>query len=342
MPSFRRPRLVEVWEDRVEPRWIAAAKVGRQLWREAVEVNDPDRPPFWPYAFGLLAAVFMFLVFALMVAIILASVVWPVIRGFASQVEATARFSDWRSAIEAPLREYIQQHSTGLPVSSAALFSAWIVVGGILLVASYRGSLGARIGWMVFGGFSCVAAYAGTHPPAQGMAAGIAAFAWSLISILAFRHAGWRRTRGRAQWGTRRESEADRLEELKNRASRSARIQGFKDLDEYFGEHGNQRIDTIASELRIPKARVGQLREKYLEPSISLRSSLPPRQQREIRADVRSGKYSNFEIRKRNDCSQKDIRQIRAKLDASTTEKVAVPDGTSAPPSSPQLPGSGE
>ena len=53
-------------------------------------------------------------------------------------------------------------------------------------------------------------------------------------------------------------------EDVRKRAHQSAKRQGYCDIDEYFAERGNQRIDVIARELKIPKTRVGSLREEYL------------------------------------------------------------------------------
>jgi hypothetical protein len=148
----------------------------------------------------------------------------------------------------------------------------------ILFVFSLAGSLGARIGWAVFGLFSCAAVYAGTQPPSQWTAAGLAAFAWSVASIVAFNSGRQRRPR-LAQRRSRKASESDQhYEEVRKNGHRHAKRLGYKDLGEYFSLRGNQVIPVIAKELRIPKSRVKELRAEYLEDYISVPNHLTPQQ----------------------------------------------------------------
>jgi hypothetical protein len=311
-----------MWKDKVKRAWIAAAKLGWHLWREAVAVDDQDWPPFWLYAAG-----------AIITVIVLINVGSFAITSLLSSVGASAGSSHWGLVVEAPLRGYVDQHSRGLPVSSAALINVWGLTGLILFVFSFFGSFGARIGWIVFGLFSCAAVYAGTLPPAQWTAAAVAAFAWSGASIFALHSVdryrscskdGTSTRHGRVTVRTRKEEADRRFEEVRKHALQSAKRQGYRDLDEYFGERGNQIIATIARELMISKTKVNPLREEYLEAGISRRGTLTPRKQREIIADVRSGNYSNSRICKKHGCSQEVVRRIRTWVDASAAEKRTV------------------
>jgi len=303
-----------MWKDRVRRAGSAISGLGCHLWREAVDRDDPHWPPAWLRMTGI-AIVFLVLV----------SVGFSTLAVVVHSLGASAKSSSLGLVVETPLRAYIEQHSAGLPVSATILYKTWGLTGGILFVTALLfGGLGARIGWVVFGLVSCAAVYAGTHPPAQWTATGVAACAWSLAAIFVFgsmrREQSNRRTR-RGKGSTESEGER-RHEDTKRRAHQFAKRQGYKDLDEYFAERGNQRIDVIARELKIPKTRVGPLREDHVEAGLSVRSTVTLRRQREIKADLRSGKYSSSEICDKYGCSPAVVKRIRAALDTSPTDKT--------------------
>jgi hypothetical protein len=200
----------------------------------------------------------------------------------------------------------------------------WGFAGFVLFAVSLSGNLGARIGWTVFGLASCAAIYAGTAPPAQWTVCGISALAWSFASILALCHVDRQRARGRTRRRIREKSDSDRLENVRSRAHRFAKREGYKDLEDYFAERGNQNVATIANELKIPKPRVGPLRAEYLEDGISTYSRLKPRVQREIKADICSGKFSDPEIRERNACSQAEVKRIRSSMKQMSVENAIL------------------
>jgi hypothetical protein len=316
-----------MWKQEVRRACIAVGKFGRHLWREAVDTDDPHWPPPWLYISG-----------ALVVVIVLVQVGSVALAGLLSHAGASARSSAWGQLIAAPLRAYFEHHSAGLPVSPVDLMKMWGFAGLVLFVGSLTGSLGARVGWTVFGASTCAAIYAGTPPPAQWTASGIAAFAWSGASIFAFCHIDRQRSRRRTKQRIRAESESDRLEDVRKRAHRFAKRQGYRDLEEYFAERGNQNLDTITNELKIPKPKVSPLREEYLESGISVRSRLKPRVQREIKADIRSGQCSDSEIRERHRCTQTDIRRIRSSVEASSAEEATADGDSSFSPHSSELP----
>ena len=138
-----------MWKDRARRALIAAAKLARQLLREAVDVDDPHWPPFWVYASG-----------ALIVGIVLVTVGSQALTSLLSHAGTSAKSSAWGFVIEAPVRTYFQQHSAGLPVSPAELMNLWGFTGLIFFVVSLSGNLGARIGWVIFGLSSSAAVYA--------------------------------------------------------------------------------------------------------------------------------------------------------------------------------------
>jgi hypothetical protein len=316
-----------MWKERARRASIVVAKLGQHLWREATAVDDRDWPPAWLYIGS-----------AVIACIVLVSVGSFAMTSLLSSVGTSAKSSNWGAVIEVPLRAYIKQHSSGLPVSPAQLIYVWGFAGFVFFALSCWGNHGARVGWTVFGLFSCGAIYAGTHPPTQWTATGVAALAWSGASVFAFNSVRRFRSRRRLRPRTR-EQEADlRYEEMRKRARLFAMRRGYKDLEEYFAERGNQTIGIIASELRIPKTKVDQLRGDYLEAGISVRGALTPRQQREIRADIRSGKYSNTEIRERNGCSQAVVRRMRASIDVSDSGRPGEHESDVSPQSVSPLP----
>jgi len=325
-----------MWQDKAERVLVSVAELSRRLWREAVAVENRDWPPFWLYVTG-----------AVIAAIVLINFGSFAIVSLLSAVGNSAGSSHWGLVVEAPLRAYVYKHSRGLPVSPTALLHVWGLTGLILFALSFLGSLGARIGWIVFGLFSCGAVYAGSRPPAQWTATAVAAFAWSVVSIIAFRSVARYRTdtrtgrdRDRVNRRTVEEEAEQRFEQVRKRALTSAKGAGYKDLEDYFAERGHKVIDTISRELRIPKPRVNPLREEYLEATISSRGTLSPRKQREIIADLRSGKYSCSEISEMHGCSQEVIRGIRARVVASGGKGRAVQPNSSSTSPVMQLPGS--
>jgi hypothetical protein len=311
-----------MWQDKAERALVAVAKLGRRLWREAVAVEDRDWPPFWLYAAGAIIGV-----------IVLINVGSFAIVSLLSSIGNSAGSSHWGLVVETPLRAYVDKHSGSLSVSPTALLDVWGLTGLILFVFSFLGSLGARIGWIVFGLFSCGAVYAGTRPPAQWTATAVAAFAWSVASIIAFhsvaRYRADTRTHGdRISKRTIGEEAERRFEEVRKQALTAAKRAGYKDLDDYFGERGHKVIDTISRELRIPKSRVNPLREEYLEATLSSRGTLSPRKQREVITDLRSENYSFSEICERHGCSQEVVRGIRARIVAFDAGERAVRDNS--------------
>jgi hypothetical protein len=297
---------------------ITAIKLGRNLWREATETDDGHWPPPWLYASGALITVTTLIILG-------TTTLTGVLPAAGSLVGSTVL---GHLATE-QLRTYLEHHSTGLLVSPEELMNLWGIGGLALFIFSLSGNLGARIGWAVFGLISCAAIYQGTAPPAQWTACGLAALAWSILSIIAFRSIGRRETRRQARRRSREESSDDPLGDTRSQAHRNAKRGGYGDLEEYFAERGNQTILIIANELKISKTKVGALREQYLESGISARSRLKPKTQREIREDIRSRELSDSQIRARYGCTRTDINRIRSIVRDQAAEEQVVGDDDS-------------
>ncbi|OII64345.1 hypothetical protein BJP40_02185 [Streptomyces sp. CC53] len=89
--------------------------------------------------------------------------------------------------IDNPIRSYIGQHSTGLPVPSSAVYAFWQFAGLIGLVGGFIGSAGARILWTGWGLATVAVVWSATPDGNRTLAVGIAALAWALASIFALR-----------------------------------------------------------------------------------------------------------------------------------------------------------
>jgi hypothetical protein len=85
-----------------------------------------------------------------------------------------------------PVRAYLDTHAGGLPATAGQLWTAWLVLAGMLLLIAATGSTGARIGWTVIGALTAGMAYAGTTGHGQALAAGVTAAVWAVLSIPAF------------------------------------------------------------------------------------------------------------------------------------------------------------
>lgn len=89
-----------------------------------------------------------------------------------------------------PVHTYLTTHAPPLGLGAGLLWWCWAAIGLALLVLSWAGSVGARVGWVLIG--AATAAMVHTTTPASGawLATGITACAWGLLSVLAFTGAG--------------------------------------------------------------------------------------------------------------------------------------------------------
>ncbi|MFH7340647.1 hypothetical protein [Streptomyces sp. KHY 26] len=91
------------------------------------------------------------------------------------------------AVIDTPVRSYIGQHSTGLPVPGSAVYAFWQLTGLIGLVGGFAGSTGARILWTGWGLSTVAVVWSTTPDGSRTLVAGIAALAWALASVFALR-----------------------------------------------------------------------------------------------------------------------------------------------------------
>lgn len=90
------------------------------------------------------------------------------------------------ATIDDPVHAYLTAHSAGLPLPVTALHLLWVASGAVLLLMSFLfGGFGARTTWVVWGAISVAMVWSGTPGAARQVAAGLAAIAWGLASILA-------------------------------------------------------------------------------------------------------------------------------------------------------------
>lgn len=110
--------------------------------------------------------------------------------GAASPVLAS--LGDWGAvqAITVPVRGYFTAHAATLPITVETLWRAWAVTGVGLLVLSWTGSFGARVGWVLIGATTAAMVHAAAPAHGVHLSTGITAIAWGVLSVLAFAGAG--------------------------------------------------------------------------------------------------------------------------------------------------------
>lgn len=85
-----------------------------------------------------------------------------------------------------PVRGYLTQHATGLPVTAHTLWITWLAVTIGLFILATIGFRGARIGWTLLGAATTAMVYLGTPANSAPLAAGLTVTAWAVLSIAAF------------------------------------------------------------------------------------------------------------------------------------------------------------
>jgi hypothetical protein len=179
-----RARLTTWWTTQ-QPRLAAArALVHRDNWLGFV------------FAIGGLAVTAVMLYLAYLLIKGLFGLLADAARGIgAGATTAGGHVGDWTVAriITDPIHVYLDQHTAGLPATADQLWWTWLIATGVLLLLSWTGSWGARLGWTASGAAGVAMVFAGTPEASQTLAAGVATLAWALLSVLAF--AGIGRTR---------------------------------------------------------------------------------------------------------------------------------------------------
>ncbi|MGW6939991.1 hypothetical protein ACWGF3_13450 [Streptomyces xanthophaeus] len=106
----------------------------------------------------------------------------------ATQVGTDTSDELW-AVVDTPIRTYIAQHTAGLPVSGAAIYTFWQLSGLFGLIGGFVGVTGARLTWTVWGAATASVVWITTSADGRTVAAAIAVLAWTIASTLALR--GW-------------------------------------------------------------------------------------------------------------------------------------------------------
>ncbi|GAA2359160.1 hypothetical protein [Streptomyces cuspidosporus] len=92
------------------------------------------------------------------------------------------------AVVDQPVRTYIAQHSTGLPVAASTVYTLWLLTGitGLVLGYLFRNN-GVRVMWTVWGAATVVMVWTATPQASRPVAAGLAVLAWTFLSAFAMR-----------------------------------------------------------------------------------------------------------------------------------------------------------
>lgn len=150
-----------------------------RVLRSAQDVSSPAWPPRWlqVLALGYLTATLLKISNDLL-EIVTSTTMW---------IFGTA----WGSIVAEPIRTYFDKASGDLAVSSQALWGFWLFSGIGLLLMSFVGATGARIGWAIHGALTVGVIWQDDGPSAP-TAIGVYALSWSLLAVLAFRRMAYR------------------------------------------------------------------------------------------------------------------------------------------------------
>ena len=95
-----------MWTDKGHRACIVTFSLGKHIWREATDYEDPHWPPSWLSAATWLVALLVFV-----------NVGFGPITSILRAVVDRADSGSWDRVVETPLRAYIDHHSAGLPPS---------------------------------------------------------------------------------------------------------------------------------------------------------------------------------------------------------------------------------
>ncbi|MET8751325.1 hypothetical protein ABZW32_14685 [Streptomyces sp. NPDC004667] len=91
------------------------------------------------------------------------------------------------AVIDQPVRTYIAQHATGLPVQGSTVYTIWQLVGLFGLIGGFARISGARLTWTAWGVASIAMVYSAAPADGRPIATGFAVLAWTAASALALR-----------------------------------------------------------------------------------------------------------------------------------------------------------
>lgn len=121
-----------------------------------------------------------------------ALILWAAWWGITALIGAV-HAAEWQSqgtgliaTMHQPVRDYLQTHSTALPVSAATAYAAWQFFGAASFVLSWwSGATGARLTWTVWGAATVGMIWADSPASGRTVATGLAVLTWTAASTLA-------------------------------------------------------------------------------------------------------------------------------------------------------------
>ena len=219
--------------------------------------------------------------------------------------------SEYGQTLIAAVRGYLTDHSAGLPISSATLMAMWQVWGSVAFFLAVVGNLGGRIAWALFGFVTAAMVWSVTLPPSQAVAAGVTAFWWSALSVVAYGHERRVARKRQRRTGT---GAGSVTADAKERAHRSARRLSYAGLEAYFDDRGHQNLDVIARDLRISPKSASRIRNEFVEDWMPKSATCAPGTQRLIVADARQG-IDIGAIAREHGVTPKVVRHLKQRFD---------------------------
>ncbi len=131
---------------------------------------------------------------ALLAVYLLIAMIGLLLRGTVAAAHTAGQLpkSDLAQVASDPLQHWVAAHTTGLGVSPAAVLAVWLAGGGVLALAGFAGSRGARVAWPLFGAATVAMTWLGAAEPHRPIAAGLVGLTWGLASILVLHRGGTR------------------------------------------------------------------------------------------------------------------------------------------------------
>ena len=131
---------------------------------------------------------------ALLAVFLLISLIGLLLRGTIALAHTAGQLpkSALAQVVSDPLQHWIAAHTAGLPVSPSVVLAVWLAGGGVLALAGFAGSRGARVAWPAYGAATVAMAWFGAVEPHRPVAAGLVGLTWGLLSILVLHRGGTR------------------------------------------------------------------------------------------------------------------------------------------------------
>jgi hypothetical protein len=272
--------------------WLYIKAYATTLWREAKDRKNPYWPPAWLRIAGAILGA-AFLVFTMV------DVIAAVVARVGSNLFDNMIATDLARVVISPVREYLIEHSTGLPFTGRQLYVIWAFSGLLFFcLGAFTHSRGAYAGWMVFGVVTVAMVWARTSAPAEWTAAGIAALTWSVLSVPVFSRLT---SLSRSEKPYRRRIGSRAAEArgvaIQRHADARARQLGFTGgLGDYFSADEKRSVKLIAEQLKLPRARAKRLRDDYLPEAGQRSRGASPEFKRAIAKEYLAGGITQAEL----------------------------------------------